>query len=485
MMPFLQTRVFLPLLILANLHCLCSQPLSSFCGTSLKTQQASIQSMKGIQYKGFRGLHNIPVQIHMVLNDNGGGDLGLLKLRESICTLNQDFESIGFQFYMESEINYIKSSKYNEHNYDDGLEMMRKYNVPKVINVYIVGSPAGNCGYFTNQGDAVALSKSCLGKNSHTWAHEFGHYFSLPHTFFGWEGIDYNAGKPTADYQNQVFTQIENTDRRNCLSQADNFCDTPPDYISNRWSCNDSDSSSLLQKDVNGQSFRSDGSLFMSYALDNCMSRFSDEQKFAMQNNLANLRTDLDRSVSIRMISNFDNALSFPPDSATTSTKVRFSWNPVANADGYVFQLSRNQPFTVLIRNVSTINSYFEVDSLIEGKRYFWRVIPYSKMDFCTEGSVSHTFEVNSFTKVNDAFSSEMYNIFPNPARIGQNIYINRISDTAKSNIRFFSDYGKDLTESTVKNSNIINSFIQTEALQPGIYFIQINERFVKIILTH
>ena len=485
MMHALQSRVFLLLVILANLHCLYSQEVSSFCGTSLKTQEASLHSMRGIHQFGFRGIHNIPVQIHMVLNDNGGGDLGLLKLRESICTLNQDFESTGFQFYMETEINYIKSSKYNEHNYDDGLEMIRNYNGPIVITVYILGSPAGNCGYFTYQGDAVALSKSCLGKNSHTWAHEFGHYFSLPHTFFGWEGIDYNAGKPTADYQNQVFTQIENTDRRNCLSQADNFCDTPPDYISNRWSCNDSDSSSLLQKDVNGQPFRSDGSLFMSYAIDNCMSRFSDEQKFAMQNNLANLRTDLDRAVTIRSISTFDNGLSYPSDSSTTSTKVRFSWNPVTNADGYVFQLSRNQPFTVLIRNLSTVNSSIEVDSLVEGKRYFWRVIPFSKMDFCTEGSVSFTFEVNSFTSVGNVKESKDVNIFPNPARIGQNIYLDKFNDNEKSNIRFFSEFGKDLTEVTVKNTNIINTYIQTEALQPGVYFIQINQKFAKIILTH
>ncbi|HNA64711.1 MAG TPA: T9SS type A sorting domain-containing protein, partial [Saprospiraceae bacterium] len=174
-----------------------------------------------------------------------------------------------------------------------------------------------------------------------------------------------------------------------------------------------------------------------------------------------------------------------PSDSSITNSKVRFSWNPVANADGYIFQLSRNQPFTVLIRNLATVNSSIEVDSLVEGKRYFWRVIPFSKMDFCTQGSASFTFEVNSFTSVGNVTGSKDVNIFPNPARIGQNIYLDRINDTEKSNIRFFSEFGKDLTEVTVKNTNLINTYIQTEALQPGVYFIQINQKFAKIILTH
>lgn len=90
----------------------------------------------------------------------------------------------------ENEVNYIDNSKWDSHpRFEAGIEMMKINNIKNVINCYIVTDPAGNCGYFAYEGDAVALSKTCLGKSSHTWAHELGHYFSLPHTFLDGKGL--------------------------------------------------------------------------------------------------------------------------------------------------------------------------------------------------------------------------------------------------------------------------------------------------------
>ncbi len=457
----------------------------NFCGTSFQTQKNIIQLAKNKFTSSeieSNALVYIPIQVHMVLNDNGTTDMGPLRLRESICTLNSDFLPTGFQFYMEDEVHYILSSKWNDHDYNNGLEMMRKNNVSNVVNVYLVNNPAGNCGYFTYDGDAVALSKSCTGKASHTWAHEFGHYFSLPHTFFGWEGINYESSKPTSDYQNKVFTRIESLERLNCQTQADNFCDTNPDYISYRWGCNGEDSSMLLQFDVNGKPFRSDGSLYMSYASDNCMSRFSDEQMRAMRSNYNTSRTDLHRNTTLKALIKNEPYQISPIDSSITKTNVGFYWDKVENAEAYLFQLSKTSTFTVLIRNTTLSQNYLSVDSLLNGKRYYWRIIPICRQDFCTDVLKSATFLVDINASINYTESDNLI-IYPNPVMQGQVIEIHLQNHIDQKSIKIFTANGvvvNDITELQFYQNSVI---LNTSKLQPGVYAISIQNKFYKLLI--
>jgi len=162
---------------------LSAQNPESFCGTSFGSQSTLIQSRKipVDQHKEFSQLPiYVPLQVHIVQDDNGSAGYSYLNLMESICTLNEDFEPSGLQFYLENPVNYINKTAWNTHlTYNPGEEMMIQSNVPNMVNCYIVSNPAGNCGYFTYRGDGVALSKGCLGKKSHTWAHELVHYLSL------------------------------------------------------------------------------------------------------------------------------------------------------------------------------------------------------------------------------------------------------------------------------------------------------------------
>ncbi|MEP7195842.1 MAG: T9SS type A sorting domain-containing protein [Saprospiraceae bacterium] len=457
---------------------------NDYCGTSIHTQLRNIELQQNTQNspKDFKQIQYLPMQIHIVLTDEGGTDYPIQKLRESICTLNKDYEPTGFQFFMDKPINYIRSSKYNEHNYDDGGEMMRIYNVKNVINVYLVTSPAGNCGYYTYNDDAVALSKSCTSKFSHTWAHEFGHYFSLPHTFLGWEGISYTGGKSALDFEKDVKGQIENIERINCNRQADNFCDTPADYISFRWPCTESDSSVLIQKDLKGHEFRSDASLFMSYSLDNCGSRFSNMQMEAMQNFLWNSRSNLLRNVGPRLIAAFDNNSAYPLDSALTKTKVSFSWKPVDQADSYLFQVARNQVFSVFVKNMVINATNIEIDSLIPGKTYYWRVIPLNNSDFCSDGSKSFIFTTESLTNINPVIEEKNI-LYPNPIHKNESMFIHSTEELDANDIHIFDQNGKNIDSQV--HFNIVTNWveIQTSQLNSGIYFVAIKRKFNKIII--
>lgn len=402
---------------------------SEFCGTRAEDQQQALNSIEGLPYvyRQDNAITYIPLMVHNVTNDQSNSFYAAWPLFETLCTLNSDFLPTGFQFYLERGFNYIRNSEWNNHeDFNRGEEMMIESNVPEMVNCYLVSDPAGNCGYFTYSGDGVALNKSCLGKYSHTWAHELGHYFSLPHTFYGWEGIRYSSGKKTVEYQGDVFRQIENVVRSQCKRQADYFCDTHPDYISYRWSCNPDGLSSLIMRDVNDSTFRADGSLFMSYSNDQCMNRFSTEQMDAMHKSLNGPRSELKRpDVIPNFITQEQIVLEYPQDSLTVPWRnIDVTWEPVENASYYVLQISRTSNFSVVVKNLLLNTNKVIIDSLTQGKNYWWRVRAYSDFDFCGIESRVGYFQTEAQIVSTGNLAARELQLYPNPVKVNGNVHL-------------------------------------------------------------
>ena len=145
-----------------------------------------------------------------------------------------------------------------------------------------VNDPAGACGYYSPFRDAIAIRKSCSAPNSTTLVHELGHFFSLPHTFNGWE----NGAVPTNP---EKVTRTGPS--ANCSSTGDKFCDTEADYQGERWFCPYND----IKFDSNNDQYHPDSSIYMGYASDECMTRFSNMEIAAMQFNQST-RTNLTAS---------------------------------------------------------------------------------------------------------------------------------------------------------------------------------------------
>ncbi|MCS6916971.1 MAG: hypothetical protein NZM08_04740, partial [Chitinophagales bacterium] len=211
-----------------------------------------------------RTVYELPMHIHLVGRDNGTGLHYLDVLWQNLCDLNDQFAETGFMFYLKNYPTYIFNSAYYEHDYYTGAEMMFDYNVSNTINVYVVGDPAGNCGYFWGWPDAVAIARGCFNVGNTTFAHELGHYFSLPHPFDNINGI------------------LEYVDGSNCTVGGDLFCDTRADILNYRWDCPYTGGA----VDPKGMPYNPDSSLYMSYALDRCTYRFSPQQQNAMINYL-------------------------------------------------------------------------------------------------------------------------------------------------------------------------------------------------------
>ena len=423
----------------------------------------------------------LPVQIHVVGTDEGGGYFPPKSVIESFCKLNEDFAHSNIQFYMSDEWNYINNSNYYDHNFQQGSQMMAQNNVSNTINCYIVLSPAGNCGYYSPGRDGIALNKGCLGLYSSTWAHEIGHFLSLPHPFVGWEGeddVDYD--EPAPNFVNG--RQVERVDGSNCDDAADRFCDTSPDYLSFRWNCNMNDSSNVLQTDPNGETFRSDGSLIMSYSNDACAKRFSDEQIDAMRANIQFQRPNLIASAFIPQLITSDASLEViespaPDEMVSTFDEVTLDWEDVPNASNYLVQVSRIPVFTLLLEEYVVSSSELTLDNLEEDRPYRWRVKPFNAYESCVEFIDSSTFSTGTISNISILEQATALKVFPNPVSQGGAWQISlQLSQADRVGIRLFAIDGRLVFSDEQQLGSGRQEFtVSSQALSDGMYILELN----------
>ncbi len=328
----------------------------------------------------------IPVKVHIVGDNNGNGYYRPRFLLNTFCVVNQQYAQVGFHFYIYGEINYINNSALYEHQGGVG-SIVGANSDPAAVNMYFVEDPSGACGYyqgFGNAGPFIAIRKSCGGINNSTVAHELGHYFSLPHTFSGWESRSPSANATAND---------ERVNGSNCSFRGDGFCDTPADFLSDRWIC----PYGGTKTDFNGDAYNPDGSLFMSYANDNCQNKFSPEQIDAMIEYLNDRRAFLlNHPTPDTTIGNFTELLLPGPEAIVPSNYVQLKWNSVFNATHYFVTGTRyTNPNVTSFEFITTDTTAF-LDNLTPGFRYRWRVQPFNGANTCAPFSDEYAFTANS-----------------------------------------------------------------------------------------
>lgn len=455
-------------LLLANLALSAQEMNTNFCGTPAEKSKWLIQYQQNPELYPVAelGITYVPLTVHVVGTDDGTGFFPADKVLNALCVLNEDFAASEIQFFLKGPIRYLANSNYYEHNFQGGSQMMNNYNVYGSINCYIVQDPAGNCGYYSYNGDAVALKKGCIGPGDHTWAHELGHFLSLPHTFFGWENL------PNFDYSQNAPVQIDNVyveraNGSNCSFAADGFCDTPADYLNYRWSCDVDSWSTTEQKDPQGNVFKSDGTYFMSYALDHCSGKFSAEQNAAMHANLQYQRPELlTNQNSPIYVTEVAELLSPGNEDSVFPDAVTLEWQAVPNAAYYIVEVSRLSNFPFLTHQAIVSGTSFSINDLTPDKSYYWRVKPFGKYDFACEGA-----DPLVFTFTTDALTSSVpggaklvpiFEISPNPTKGGSEVTI-QVSHPHHE-------------EATLKLANLHGQLVQKRAtsLQPGLNYITV-----------
>jgi hypothetical protein len=498
--PIFFTLLIVTLFLQAQNPAPCGSP--AYKSEWLKNYQKHPEAFKGLSSAPLY----VPMTIHNVGTDQGQGYYSYKGLLDAFCVLNQDFEPAEITFFMNEDVRYINNTAFNSHDtvIDGGLFMLQ-YDIENTINTYFVSDPAGNCGYNLPWA-SIAMNKGCSGPTSHTWAHEVGHNLSLPHPFFGWEGgvswdntvpHNYSNAAPTtvlANYTNfkdslYLDTLIIDTvlvelmDRSNCQEAADGFCDTYPDYISSRWNCNNNGESPTLQTDPNGTTFRSDGTLIMSYSDDICANRFSQEQMNAMRANLQDEKPNLISTAAplAQVDVNFNWAPLYPQANETVNpNNVSFEWEAVDHATHYLIQVSRLPSFAVNeVETVVTENRYLATD-LTPGVTFFWRIRPFNFYSTCAGFSSFRNFKTGQATNVRSiAERSNDVKIYPVPAKSGQTVWITwegEYLSNPLTNYTVVNLLGKKVAEGTVALNKSQSSLLNLPTqLSAGTYIVSIS----------
>ncbi len=396
----------------------------------------------------------VPLNINLVGTDDGQGHLNVRSLLDGLCNLNKDFEPANIQFYIDGNINYINRSAYYEHNsIAVGNQMFAQHNRSNTLNSYFVSNPANLGGYASAiGGNAVVVRNSAI--LGHTWAHEVGHALSLLHTFAGWEGFSHNFSQNAPERVNGNRL-VERVDRSNCDEAGDGFCDTPSDYLAGTlWTCAADGFSTVEQRDPIGTTFRSDGSFIMSYAVDQCMSRFSEGQIGAMRANLLTAKRNyLNRVEPLPLIPESEARanLIFPANNELVNLSgIVLEWEPVPNATNYIIEISRSVstfPAFATTQYTSTTNR-LELPPLEDNRTYFWRVRAYNRNSVCTPLSDRGQFRTTLATSTQDPAKREGFSVYPTAIFKGESVRIEvNVPDRTQLSVRLYSYAGQLLKE--------------------------------------
>ena len=433
----------------------------------------------------------IPMTVHVLGNDSGAGYFGETPLLDAFCTLNADFAPAEIQFYLANDFNYINNSSWFEHDFRGGREMMNRNNFDNSINTYFVEDPAGNCGYYTGGADALAVAKNCAGATDHTWAHEVGHYLSLPHPFVGWEGTDVDGSQPAPS--NLGNRPVERVDGSNCNQAADGFCDTEPDYISNRWTCNNNGRSQQLL-DPRGASFRADGTLIMGYSNDDCANRFTSEQVDACLANINDERQDLlTNATPLDPVEMGDGLVPVSPaeGEAVLPGDVTLTWEPVKNATKYIIEVYGLPTLNPLIARKIVSGNTAVISDITRERAHYWRVRPFNEFHFCSDFSDVSSFVVSSALSTNYINEVESFSVSPVPAESGSDFSIEISSKSDfEAQAKLVNLTGQILTNKKYQiNSGVQNLRFDLPNIPQGIYLLSLEneegERLVKKVVVN
>ena len=478
------------------------------CGTSKEDQflmKARAQTHKRNatallnQLRDYSALRNnpdsinyVPVQIHICGEDNGNGYISISKVLATICKLNEDFESQAIQFYIYN-VNYISNNLLYNHGNNAGnptaLYLMSLYKVNGLMNLFIgreVTAADQFLAYYTSSLDVIYTFKAGVGANNPTLTHEVGHFFTLPHTFFGWEGTSYNLEKvnnhaPATVGGHPVEKTLRAGPGENCQLAGDGFCDTAPDYGSDRNPC----IHNLQWHDPDSIFIDPDESNFMSYFDDNCLSSFSPEQETAILADFIS-RGYYQFPRPSPLYTNSAPSIHWPRTGAVAhyNNNIPLRWSKVDSATMYLVTLYRsiNNGAVLLFvdREILCTDTTYTL-SLPQNLEYTWNVKALTNYDLCNNNrSPNETFRSADWalSVSNTETTTLEVNIYPNPTqRNSQALSIEIQSPKAQECELSLYDMQGQIRIKNVKlllNNGTNRNLININTLDSGTYIIKL-----------
>ncbi|MEO7175707.1 MAG: T9SS type A sorting domain-containing protein [Saprospiraceae bacterium] len=500
---FCLTIAFLLLVLVPTTY---GQKASGYCGTEHLelVKEALIRTRN--ENAGHLATRNvikyIPIKFHLVANAAGVGRVTEDKVFEMLCELNAIYKDFNMQFYVKEGFNYFN----HDATYDNpksggaGVKMEGQRDF-KAINIYIVNTISADqgttLGYFDPQSDWLVILKNQVSKkNTSTLAHELGHFFSLLHTFDGWECQPYDAaihGIQVGKYAPcsslaPPYPAVENElqDGSNCANAGDLICDTPPDYnFGFGWPQGDCDFTDVV-KDYKGITVHPMETNMMGYFISCTEYQFTpmqEDQVFANYTTATNRNYIRTTHVPPSLTVTGEAHLLSPSNESTVETfdSVMLTWDAPIGADRFVVIMNRMVGNTVLQPSVTyfTNTNQLLLTNLNKSYTFQWRVLSYNEYATCSTGSANFKFSTGTTSSVPDFGNPTLSGITigPNPIGIGQLLNVRfSTNKTFNAEFRFVGMNGQVIGQ--IQSASIlptINSVsLSLSDMQTGLYYVQI-----------
>ena len=444
----------------------------------------------------------IPVKYHLVADKKGENYFDRMdRVFESLCKLNESYGEVGLSFYLKGIRQSILYDVKNDQVFTNPKLPLSARLLSSVtsrnkdaVNIYVVdkigsdGNGGVVLGYYTGAGDYVVMAKTEISNRKSTLAHELGHFFTLPHPFFGWESNTYDPNKPTPQFiqygNAQVRVEYVSQDKKAngtkiCEISADRICDTRASYKLGF---------GYGQCEYKGNAKDPDGVLleptlqernYMSYFLRCSNYSFTPQQGEAMIKDFnSSKRNYLRPNYQPLKEAPGEIVISEPTDESQLSyfDYVLLDWEDAENTQLYFVELARNKSFTKSYSSFYTEESQLELSDLNPNNKYYWRVTPFNETHFCERPSSTIQFRTGDWsTATKDIDGLLNWAIYKNPVLANESVSLIFNSDKIlELDLSIIDLTGKQIVRQRIELNNQENRIDIQAALNPGTYIIHI-----------
>lgn len=477
-----------------------------FCGfhageKDIERLVANLEYAESVEFHRSNEIFYVPLKFHLIARSDGTGRLNENSALNQICILNQNFAPHNIQFFLKDKsFNYINSNAaFN--NPSNSPSTLNNNRDSRALNVYWADEtiPGENVlGYYDTQWDWVVVRNNQI--NSHfTLSHEIGHFFSLMHTFFGWETQpweeDLHGNPVTQTFAPAPWAQIrvELVDGSNCGISADRICDTPPDYgFGSFWGgCSPF---TLEVFDRNNDLIEPMQNNYMSYFFNCPEYEFTPMQEAAMRADFSSpARNYLRNGFGIPETDEITEVPQtiYPTHNGTSDyfDEVPLMWDEVTGASFYFVEVS---PLPIFGNNsiIQTIvyDTEYTINDLNPNTTYHWRVKAMNETSFCAPISQRFTFRTSDIRTSVSSFPENLisFSLLKNPLSTGMKptIGIENNHEFAEFKFEVFSINGQLLSTESASLSLGNHKFsLNYNFNTTGMYIISITSKNYRKVL--
>ncbi|MGB4848394.1 MAG: zinc-dependent metalloprotease [Saprospiraceae bacterium] len=471
---------------------------AQYCGTPQQPLVDRVDELKKNLSSNQRNAQKyIPVTFHLVASSAGSGRVKEEEVLKQVANLNTQYGDQQAIFYIDHFNYFDNDAVYNTPASPAAVTQMRLRRDNNSLNLFITNqAESGNqtpgvvLAYYEPNEDWVVSRKDQISFVSSTVAHEFGHFFSLPHPFSGWDCHPYTD----TEYTNPVnvdFTipcdngsgsaLIELQDGSNCNSAGDHICDTPPDYnLGLLYQSNCAANTKI--KDKNNQLITPITNNYMSYYTDCGTYVFTANQKTLINASFFSAQRSYIRTPFVPSTTPVTDPVVYnsPINGEFTPgpSSIVLDWEDTPGANRYMILIAQNNSFTINLHKYFSTSSTVTIDvDLPVGNTFYWKVWPYNETQTAAMYSATQNFKVGSGVGVNEIKEINAYSISPNPVSAHQESILTITSlKTFDAEMKISNSSGQILsTQSISIPSGISQQTINTADLVPGIYFVMLH----------